>query len=213
MPTYCDASDVRVILQAVQDFSSETTPTDADIDNLIEGQEAEIDNTTHHSWKEVTVTDEYYDIPEITEYNRSTGIPIYLKHREVKAFDTAKGDKIEVWNGSSYDDWVTVRTQGRASDWWVDQSQGILYLRAFFLFMRKQALRVTYRYGGSAVPADIKQATALLVAAQVLSSDDRSMVVAETGDATRTSHKDRIQQWTDKANSILWKRTEYISVL
>lgn len=167
-----------------------------------------IDKKTGHAWRTVTVTNEYHDIPE--QYDRHVGRRISLYHRTITTLASGT-DKIEVWDGSSWVEWVANKTEGRESDYWVDYEEGIIYLMAAFTFHKKKAVRVTYRYGESSVPDDIKHACALLVAAQIISSDDRSNMLAETGDPTRMAYDTRASRWKGKAEDILANYKEFAS--
>ena len=166
-----------------------------------------IDTYTHHAWRTIGVTNEYYDIPEIP-YNYSTGLPIFLRHRAIKTFDTLQSDKLEIWNGSEWIDWIATRTEGRNKDYWGDLEQGVIYIRQPFAYHTKKAIRLSYRYGETTVPADVRDACALIAAAQILESDDRSMVVNETGDVTRMSHDKRVENWTKRAMMLLSNKRE-----
>ncbi len=117
-------------------------------------------------------------------------------------------DKLEVWNGSSYSDWLDDKTEGRANDYWMDEEQGVLYLRYYFPYFTKKAVRMTYRYGESSVPNDILKATALIAAIKVLESDDRSSVMAETGDPTRITYDSRVSKWQKEVDRIIRNHTE-----
>ena len=117
-------------------------------------------------------------------------------------------DKLEIWNGSSYDNWLVDRTQGRAEDFWIDHEQGILFLRLFYPYFVTKVIRMGYRYGETSVPKDIRRATALHASILLLESDDRSFLVSETGDSTRLTYAERIAQYEKQIEKILHNRTE-----
>lgn len=215
--TYATPSDVKRILQLGVDFSTSTTPTRTEVEAFLNKAQDEIELLTKHAWREKTVTKEYYDLG--TYYGNRTygdlttnGIPISMRHRAIIDFDNGEGDKIEVWNGSSYDDWVTARTEGRASDWWLDNEQGELFIKYFYPFFRIKAIRLTYRYGETTVPKDILDITAMIAAIKVLESDDRSSVISETGDATRLPYDPRIRNWQREIDKVIRNRTELVPI-
>ena len=84
----------------IDDFSDSTKPSLNTIIDWIFEAEDYIDNQTNHSWRETIITNEYHDIPKRTLGGRErwwTGLPIYLKHRSIRSFDTSKGDKLGIW--------------------------------------------------------------------------------------------------------------------
>jgi len=207
MATYCTADDVRRVLQVDFDFSSQKLPTDTDVEASIEEAEDEIDQETQHAWRAVTVTNEFYDIP-IQAYREGVGTPIHLKHRNVRTLASGSGDKLEVWDGSSYEDWLTTKTEGRANDYWLDEELGILYIRRYWKYYWKKAIRMTYRYGESTVPKDIRKATAMLAAIDFIMSDDLSASLNETGDSMRVGHESRIEIMRERVEKIIRNRRE-----
>jgi hypothetical protein len=207
MVTYCTADDVRRILQTDFKFSSESLPSNSDVEASIEEAEDEIDQETQHSWRTTTVTDDFYDIP-LDAWREGVGIPIFLKHRNVKDLDSDQGDSLEIWDGSSYEDWLSTMTEGRNNDYWVDNTMGILYLRRFWRFYRERAVKISYRYGESSVPKDIRKACAILTAIDFIMNDDRSAALNETGDPMRVSHTERVEFMKKRVDRILKNRRE-----
>ena len=208
MVEYCSAEDVRRILSANFNFSSSTLPTEGDINSFIEEAEAEIEEITQHAWRTKTVTNEFYDIPTNERYSLETGLPIKLNHRAI--LDLTSGtDKVELWDGSVYSDWLVDQTQGRANDFWLDNTKGVLYLRRQWNYNRNKALRMTYRYGESSVPSNIRQAAAIHAAILVVAFDDNSAVLDETGDPTRSTHDQRIIHLRARIKSLLKNKQEF----
>lgn len=212
---YCDTSSVKRILQKNVNFSGTTRPTDVEVIATIEDIQDEIDHQTQHAWREKTVTDEFYDIP--VEYNRNyyyldPGIPIHLRHRQIKTPGTAKGDKIEVWDGgTAYTDYVASKTEGRNNDYWLDEEKGVVFFKIFIPFYREKAIRMTYRYGGSVVPNDIRRATAMMAAVELIQNDDRSHMLNDLGQS-QLGYDPRIAQMQKKIDKILKNHTEIIVV-
>lgn len=207
---YCEEADVQRILQKATVFSGSTTPTAVQVEDFINAAEDEIDQRTQHAWRLVTVTDEFYDLPSYGHaghHSFDPGIKIHLRHRKITTLANGT-DKLEVWTGSEYEDWTGTRTEGRANDFWIDLEQGVLWIKYFYPFFTERAVRMTYRYGETSVPKDIRDATAMLAAIKVLQSDDRSAELNETGDPSRLPYDGRIAQWNAQVNRILKNRTE-----
>lgn len=200
---------MAAILQQETAFGSTTSPTSTQVEAAINAMEDHIDQETGHAWRTVTVSEEYHDLPIV--WNRDEGARISLRHRSVADF-TSETDLLEIWDGASWVDWVATKTEGRANDFWVDYTDGVIYINWAYGVHRTKAVRVTYRYGESSVPNDIKEACALLAAARILSADDRSNLLAETGDPTRMSHDSRATRWRDRAYRILESRKEFVTV-
>lgn len=206
--TYCTAEDVRRTLQFRDKLTESTNPTKTEVEEMILEAESEIDLLTNASWKTTTVTEQFYNIPNLKYYNFSTGIPVYLKFRNIKELSSSDGDKLEVWNGSDYEDFLLTKTQGRSNDYWVDSRLGILYLKIWKPYFIDRAIRFTYRYGESSVPKDIRKATALLVSMEIIRNDDNSSIMDENGDVTRLSHSNRLDRMQEQFDRIVGNRTE-----
>lgn len=206
--TYATPEDVKTILQntgrfsGFQAFDATSSPTEEEVRQLITSAEDHIDKTTKHAWRTKTITNEMHDIPRWYKYG--TGRAIYLKHREVKTFSHAAADKIEIWDGTNWVDYVTDKTEGRNNDYWIDYSNGVIYIMMNLAYMYyEQSVRVTYRYGETTVPEDITHATALIVASLLITSDDKTFMLPETGDPTRMSYDSRTDKWMARAKYIL----------
>ena len=220
MPTYASNDDVKRILQYDFNFSTTTIPTSANVASFIEESEDMIDQETQHAWRSTRVVNEFYDLPFIPYPRGGYGgyggqgnlnaITIHLRHRDILPISTASpADKIEIWNGDSYEDWATAKIQGRANDFWLDHELGQLNLVWFLPFFRKKGLRFTYRYGQTVVPKDIREATALSAAILIMSQDDQSGNLNETGDPTRLNYDDRIRRWQGRINKTIRNRREF----
>ena len=70
--------------------------------------------------------------------------------------NSSSGDKIEIWKGED-NDWDDIMGEGQWYEF--DETYGRLYLRGFlFSILRKNRVRVTYRYGDTTVPDDVEDA-------------------------------------------------------
>jgi len=212
---YAGTADVKRLLQNRYNFSGTSFPTDVEVVATIEDVQDEIDQTTQHAWREKKVTDEFYDLP--VEYSRNfyyldPGIPIHLRHREIREVGTANGDKIEIWDGgTTYTDYVATKTKGRNDDYWLDREKGIVYLKIFTPFYREKATKLTYRYGGSVVPNDIRRAAAMMTAVELIQNDDRSNMLSDTG-ISQLGYDPRIAQMERKIKKILKNRSRILVV-
>ena len=216
MPTYASNEDVKRILQYDFDFTTTTIPSSANVGAFIEEAEDKIDQDTQHAWRSTRVVNEFYDLPYIPyPYvggylgGNLNAITVHLRHRNILPISTSTPtDKIEIWNGNVYEDWATAKIEGRANDYWLDHDLGQLNLVYFLPYFRKKGLRLTYRYGQTVVPKDIRRATALNAAIMILSQDDQSGNLNETGDPTRLNYDDRVRRWQGEINKIIRNRRE-----
>ncbi|MFA5407125.1 MAG: hypothetical protein WC307_07235 [Candidatus Nanoarchaeia archaeon] len=197
--TYCTPSDVSRLLQ-VPEFGGDgaTKPSLEDVQNFILEAQDEFDCATKHAWRSTTVTDEYHDIDQLN-YVPGLGWPIYLQHHTIRALASASGDKLEVFDGSSWVDWLDASnnyTEGRDEDFWVNYTDGILYIRSLNAntSFRKQSVRLTYRYGETTVPREVKKAVSKMVAIDILTSNDRTILVPE-GENASITYDSRVRKW------------------
>ena len=182
---YCTNAEIASFMQIAIDGAS--TPSDTEVDEFIHDAEEEIDSHTDHAWqtaRQVTITDE----PANIEINRNTTFgyrgKINLRHYDVIAStnDLASG-ALKVWNGSTYTDYVAgtqtaaAKTDPLSGDYWIDFEKGYIYLKTWATINSHTApsgweAYVTYKYGKSSTPTDIRKATILLASAQILQSTD-----------------------------------------
>jgi len=145
---YTTPTKVQNLLQLQSAFSSSTVVTTETVENHIARKEAFIDNITNSSWAIRQVPDyEYYDSDEFLP-DRNIGIKIFLGHNRIKTLSAALGDKLEIWDGSSYVDWLGTKTEGRNDDYWFDYKQGILFIVGTG-YQGIKKVRIIYRYGGT----------------------------------------------------------------
>ena len=204
--TYCTSQDVANLMGLSADFNS-STPSKTFVESLINMQEDYIDDVTNHAWRTTTITNERHHLKiEDVFWRYYTGITVQFAHRRIKDLDTNEGDKIEIWNGSEYEDYVTNREEGQDKDFWVDYENGILFVKTRPLFLpRPFAIRLTYRYGDD-VKADIKMACMMLTAGIVLEGEDRSVLLPEG--TTNVDYNSKINAWRKQAERIIENRKE-----
>jgi hypothetical protein len=203
--TYCTPEDVQRQLQ-INDLggAGRSKPEREDVMEFILEAEEDINKATGHSWKSETITDEIYS-PEESD-NGEIGIPIYLKHRKIRTLSSALGDKLEVWDGSTWNDWLTDASyiEGRNGDYWLDYNKGILWIRYTYIY--ESGVRLTYRFGETTVPKDIRTVASLMAAMQILDTNDRTIMVPEG--TQFNSYSSRLERMQVKIDEILSNHVE-----
>ena len=185
--------------------SSSTDPTLAQLEDLINQTEDEIDDRTQHAWRTKTITSEMHDI--INNYQWGRGIPIHMFHRTMKVFDTGQGDKIEIWDGSNYDD-IT----GNSERFNVIEEMGIIYLRGYvFSIFRENRLRITYRFGETIIPNDIKEACIVGTLIRLIESDV-AMSNIEIGPDRGLRLERTVERWQERFDKIIERHAEWVHV-
>lgn len=209
MATYCTPMDVAAII-GISSWPDTGPVTAAVVDKWISNIEATVDRRVGQSFKRQVAADEYHDY--ITaDYRADIGVPVYLEFDNLFDFDSTKGDKIEVWDGGSYEQLQTTGTEGRGDDFWFNLKKGILYLRLGGRGVKIQGIRVTYRHGNyEAIPGDIIDATSLLVAARVVILD--GTVALLTSEGKDVPPPERVALWQREANETLTSRRGFKSV-
>lgn len=159
-----------------RDFTDSTRPTKSEVTKHIEGASTRIDRKTQQSWSARQVTDETHDHEGL--YYWLSGHPITLQKKNIRPLDSAKGDKLEVWTGNDWEDWLTSGyEQGREGDYWVDGPLGLLWVYERAILRPHPKFRVTYRYGYDHIPHDIREAVAKRAAADIVTGDFGGSVV------------------------------------
>lgn len=211
---YCSPDDVARFFRVDEGFVTETdpdptSPTKEQVEEMILEWSDEIDNRTKHAWRARKVEDEYHDLDE-TPYYFGTGTPIKLRKRDIRTpLDSAEGDKLEVFDGNGYEDWVadSSKTEGRNGDYWVDSSNGLLYIYRRWATWSEPGIRMTYRYGQTAIPRDIQKACAKYVASDIAMTDTYSMNIPGTDGAADV--RSQAEQWREDAERTLDRRSEH----
>ena len=202
---YCTVADVSDFLRIP--ITATTTPTKAQVEKIINRREEYLDRRIGHTFgRNKTITKEIHDLPLL--YTYGWGTPLFLQHRNCRDLDSAQGDKIEVWEGaaSSYTDILN------NTEWYeFEPVYGRLFLRGYiFSIMRKNRVRVTYRYGDATVPDDIKDACIKLVAIDLLNSSLRLDVLPMGGNGVDT--RQSITYWKQDIEEIIAERAEVFGI-
>lgn len=218
---YCLSADIAKFLWVDDgaDFSGSTKPTKATVDEVIDRVESIINEATKHAWHKVSITNEYHDylIPSYAHRRpfgwvrgRQPDRGIYLSHRAIRSFVSGT-NKIEIWDG---DEWIDLAltangyTEGRDDDYWIDYEGGIIYFIDEAPTIGKKTVRVTYAYGESSVPEDIKEWCIKQTAINLLYSDDRSVMVIGGMDNIELDPK--VRAWKEDIKEIKKERIEGI---
>lgn len=213
--TYCTPANVASQLRRKVDgsstrfsFTTATDPTSTEIEDWINEAESYIDETTHHAFRFVTAVNEYHAYRgQYDGLYKDVRIP--LNHRMVQTFSHALGDKLEIFNFTTYVDMLAddSYTEGEDGDYYVDYTNGHIYFVRTRPWVHPLAVRVTYRYGESSVPYDIREACTKLVAIRYLESELYTATVPN-GPGLSPSKETIIQKWQEDVDRILARRSE-----
>ena len=98
--------------------------------------------------------------------------------------------------------------QKRLGDWWLDHEMGIIYFNNTYPFFEWNAVKVSYIYGERYLEKAIEEAATKLVAADLLMSDDRSVLIPEGSQNVDLGAK--IQLYRKEAEEILSRYKEVV---
>lgn len=198
---YCTADDVAVLLE--QDWTGATKPTLDSIQLLIVQATEMIEQETKHAWRAVTVVDEYHDSRWLAFSRGFWGweVAIKLRHRMVRSVA-----KLEWWTGSAWTDFILTETEGRDAAWWANYSTGQLFLRTRFPLTSVESVRVTYVYGETAVPGDIRLTCAKMVAKECARGENRVELLTEG--SSHLTWGDKINMWDKEIEKTLARHRE-----
>lgn len=96
----------------------------------------------------------------------------------------------------------------RLKDWWLDAEMGIIYFNNSYPFFEWNAVKVAYIYGERYVEKAIEEVATKLVAAELLMSDDRSVLIPEGTQNIDLASK--VQLYRKEADEILNRYKEIV---
>jgi hypothetical protein len=96
----------------------------------------------------------------------------------------------------------------RLRDWWLDHEEGIVYFNNSYPFFEWNAVKVAYIYGERYLEKAIEEAATKMVAADLLMSDDRSVLIPEGTQNVDIGAK--VQLLRQEAEAILRRYTEIV---
>ena len=98
--------------------------------------------------------------------------------------------------------------QARLKDWWLDHEMGIIYFNNSYPFFEWNAVKVSYIYGERYLEKAVQEAATKMVAADLLMSDDRSVLIPEGTQNVDLASK--IQLWRKEADEIMRRYKEVV---
>ncbi|MAH45631.1 hypothetical protein CMI37_07365 [Candidatus Pacearchaeota archaeon] len=202
---YTTPTLISQFLQLRQDFSTTTSPSKIEVENLIERAESRIDRYSTNSWKP------NYRHEELYEFSR---YGVILKRQPVLKFL-----ELAVWDGAEYN----ILSEGRTSDYFVDPQTGIVPLTRLlsipFTYTRsaiytwgfgefKRAIRCNYIWGTDTDDGmynvsfgQVEDIATKFVAADVISNYDYTTMIPQGTD--RYSLEQKVTQWRESADERL----------
>lgn len=227
---YVSAGTVAGFMSKVP-FSTTTKPTLDQVNKLIDQTSAYVDRYTKHAFCPRSAGPEYYNynghgfqyirgavgyagvswsttfsgagmdgrgIYDPTDRGR-----LYLRHRALISLD-----ELKIWDGQAEEDWLATKTQGRGSDFTIFNADGMLMFGDSYPLRRAKVIKVKYTWGEQEVPKDVEEAAMYLVAAKIIQSDDRSVLIPEGTSNIPLARKAEL--WREWAMEILNTRKELI---
>lgn len=206
---YCTAAQVASFM-GLPTFTGITSPTLTEVNDIILSVCDEIDQFTHHAWRTTTVTNEYYTAMSWTPMTDGLGdwsdrSRIYMMHRKIHYPML----KLECFDGNTWVDFIANYIEGRGQDYWLDYDRGIIIFANRYPLRRRNAVRLTYQFGDTIVPADIKNVAVMLCCYQLLQRDDRSVLLPEG--TSNISPQSKAELWYNRAYKILARHVDLIS--
>jgi len=192
-------------------FNKDTTPDIQTVERIINDAEDWIDAQTNDAWRSTTVTEEYHR----RDWRRSSfnpGLSINLRHTDITTFVSGT-DKIEIWNGAEWEEWVATKTEGRGDDYWVNYTEGTLFIRSYWFLHQTDAVRMTYRYGHSTVPNDLRKCCALIVARDLLEQEQHLMNLPGDGQGHTFELAARVAKYQKQIDTIISRHRREIFFL
>lgn len=204
---YCSTAEVARYLRGNKhlvngDFPTESNapdgfPSQTDVEQFIEKWSSKMDRKTGQSWRVNRVRNETHD--HETLYYWLSGHPVRLMKRNIiTPLDATKGDKIEVWTGNKWENWVEDYNEGRDEDYWVDAPIGVLFIYERAILRPHPKFRISYRYGRDNVPADIRDAVAAASAADLYQSDVYGVTVPGQNNAGNSDPFKAANEWYEQ---------------
>ena len=200
-------------LLGIPAFTNSTNVTLNHVIDLIKRAQDDIDSRTNHAWRnrrsyDPQNTDDYEWHPIKHKWRPGAGIPIFLNHTHIRSFD-----EFGVWNGSSYDNYITGKTEGRASDWWLENTEGILWIKSIAKTPEDKKIRVRYRYGEKSVPKDIEDVCTKIVVIDLMISDSRTLLVPGGEARSSLSIESQIKEWRHDVERTLSRYHEPVLIV
>ena len=203
--TYCSVEDVSDFLRVP--ITATTTPNKTQVEKVINRKESELERRMGHAWRSKKITREIHSLPLL--YTFGWGTPMFLRHRRIYELNSALGDKIEIWQGASAT-WEDILGNSQWYD--IEYERGSIYLRGFlFSILRKNRVRITYRYGGeefggdTVVPDDISDCVIKMTAIDLMNTSFRMDELPSGGINSPSESK---RYWQEDIDNCIANRRE-----
>jgi hypothetical protein len=184
-------------------FTTSSSPTILQVESWINRYEDYIDDKSGHAWRSVSITDEYVNPTSAHIYG--TGVPFKLLHRKIQSIE-----KFEIFDGSAWIDLVATGTEGRTNDYWVDETNGVIYSRSRRRFF-KSGVRVSYTFGDVSVSGTVEDLCTILAQIKVLRRQDKVVTFADDGGSSVSIPRDRkIDSLKDEAKDLFDELYEFV---
>lgn len=186
--TYATIKDVEILLQ--KDITDATAPSMQEVTRLIRGKEDFIDDFTHQAWREVAVTDEY-------KYHRENPIGHWFLYYPLKYAPVREitGLELRTWGHTWIDRFDN-------TDLWDLDENTLRIYRFLTSWIRWKSIRVSYKYGHTTVPRDIRELCAKLVTLDILKGERYASALPGGIDGV-LSMSELYKQYNDDCNKIL----------
>ena len=184
--------------------SSSSDPSTAELDVIISGVHADMEERTAHSWGRLGRSTEIHDVS--TTYDWGRGMAVHLQHYNVQPFDASEGDTLEMWNGNEW------QNRMESSDYTLLGELGQMYIRVlFWLGMLENRIRVSYRYGTPEMPGGMRYAAIKKCAVELIRGS-LSMDNIQFSDSGRIDKS--VESWEQDYDEMVlrwqhWMRVEY----
>ena len=149
---YTSPDDVRRLLRLKRAYSSTSNPNVDQVDSLIEQKMDVIDSEMRTSFR-LSRTREKHSIRNGSMSAFSyDGSRVFLGNKNiVTPLSASAGDSLKVYNGSTDEEWVGVKSESRGTgNFWIDDTLGILFVKNIFSYNNYLSIDVTYRFNGGA---------------------------------------------------------------
>ena len=174
-----------VTAQEIRDFLGvgiDVLP-DGFVERYIAMAEDYVDRLTNTCWGGKVCSKDEWEYHSLTKFLGGlwfgAGIPVHLEKRDIRRITA-----LEVFNGSVWEDWLGTRTEARnVGDWWVDYTNGVLYVNAFWFYQGGKELRVKYEYGRDDLPGEVRELTMVVALQYMIAVDRRRFLVVESQDS------------------------------
>lgn len=207
---YCSVDDVRKLFRKEGAFGTDTNPSDNEVLDFIHEATTTIDDYTRYSFRENRVIEENKSFDG--RWKWTNGRPLVMSRHPIRTpLDDTKGDKLEMYDGNEWTDWVAESqyTEGRNGSYWVEDDF-IIWIYRRFTWTAPPHARVTYRFGedrptttetlddGTSYevidkPRSIRRACSKLVAIDLISSDQYTQLIP--GGEGAPSPSEAMQKW------------------